>query len=422
MYPEKPERILRESAAFRSIPRDLPYPELLSVSWRSDVLLGLSAAGVFSLEDQIVGITRNVFHDGLSHHDLSTRLFGADYDTIHGWMDTVPGATVRGGGILHRLQHGHDFDAAREIHEQHGVAGVLVWAQHVAQDATTPTGIPFPIGGERLAGYLVDSGIASPGKAALMLSLNVAELAASFLAGAFALRLAGLVCDLQRRRVVKRLCDRARDAREVGDLDGVIAHYSAARAEADGDPAIEMALGWAYAELGRPAAESFLAFRAAAEGLSRTDATVDLQGVRVDLRGLAYLLALSQAREVLSQNDLRAGWRSELDRMLRVALWSFERRARVCHERHAVRAMGRELEWRPRPFSAAANYYLAGRLAHGAPFLPSASDAPRLGDLALGQLSRARSLYPEHRAGIEAVQRRWGLELAPTAVRAERAA
>ena len=90
---------------------------------------------------------------------------------------------------MHRLQHGHDLRAATQIYEEHGLPGVLVWAQHIAQDVTTPTGIPFPVGAERLAGYLVSSGFTTPGKAALMLSFNVAEIAASLLSGAFVLRL-----------------------------------------------------------------------------------------------------------------------------------------------------------------------------------------------------------------------------------------
>lgn len=420
-YPEQASQVLDGHFAFQPLLRGLPDPEILSVSWRSDALLGLAAMGVISLEDQIVDVTREVLHDNFRHQLLSSQIFGADYDVIHGWMDEVPGSGLRGGGILHRLQHGHNLAAARDIYERHGLVGVLVWIQHVAQDAATPTGIPFPVGGERLAGHLVESGLVTPGQAALMLSFNVAELAASFLAGAFAFRLADLVRRLQKRREVKRLCARARDAWKVGDLDAVIANYADAKAETDGDPAIEMALGWAYAERGRPA-EAFLAFRAAGERLSVQDATLNHGGLRLDLRGLAYTLALARAQEVLTMSDARGQWQRELDSMLRGAIHAFVRTARDCRDRPSVAAGGRVYEWRPRHFSAAANCYLAARLALGAPFLPSSSEGPMLGERALQHLEHARSRHPEEAERIERVAHRWRLELAPIGLTAFSAA
>ena len=421
-YPEDPKNILDSNVALRPFPGDVPHPEILSASFRSDVLLGLSAAGVISLEDRIVGATRSIFHDGLRHQELSFSLFGADYDAIHGWMDTVPGSVRRGGGILHRLQHGHDFASAAEVYHQHGMAGVLVWAQHVSQDLMTPTGVPFPVGAQRLASALVDRGIATSGKAALLVSFNVAELAAGFLTLRFALRLPALVQEVQRKRDASRLCAQAQDAWRARDIDGAIANYRAALAVTDGDPAIQMALGWAYAEMGRATAESFLAFRNAAEGLATGDRTIDTDGLHLNFRGVAYLLALAQAREVLSQDHLRAAWRSELDRMLQGALRAFERSAHYFECPPSISVFGHELEWRPRPLSAAANYYLAARLAHTAPFLSAASDAQRLGGLALASLERARTRYAEESERIAAVADRWRLELAPVSVMARYAA
>lgn len=398
------------------MPGGLPDPRLLSASWRSDLLLGLSAVGAISLEDEIVGITRSLFHDDLSHRELSVLLFGADFDAIHGWMDTVPGSAIRGGGILHRLQHGHDVGAAQAIYEQHGLQGVLVWAQHLAQDTATPTGVPIPVGGERLAEYLVSRGLETPGKAALLVSMNVAEVAGSVLAGAFALRLAGFARDVQRQLKVKRLCERARAAWEAGDMDAVVTRYGAARALADGDPAIEMALGWAYAEVGRPDARSFLAFRAAAEGFSLDERMIPHHGLRLDLRGTAYLLALSQSYQILGQDDLKTAWRGELDRMLRGAMFAFERAGQACDQGPVLSLGEREIEWRPHPLSAAANYYLAARTGFAAPFLPSASDAPRLAELTLAQLERAQALHPTEAGRIERVVERWRAELAPIAI------
>jgi hypothetical protein len=61
----------------------------------------------------------------------------------------VPGSGIRGGGIVHRLQHGHDLAAAQQLYAAHGLPGLLVWMQDVA----TPTRVPIPLCGERLGAW-----------------------------------------------------------------------------------------------------------------------------------------------------------------------------------------------------------------------------------------------------------------------------
>lgn len=101
--------------------------------------------------------------------------------------------------------------------------GLLVSVQHVGQDVFSLTGIPVPAGAESVASWLVDQDYASKGHAALLVSFNAVELAASFLAGAFALRLALLVWEIHKRRRIKKRCAAALEARERGDMDAVIA-------------------------------------------------------------------------------------------------------------------------------------------------------------------------------------------------------
>jgi hypothetical protein len=408
---EDPAAILA-SPTFAPFPGGGPPREMLSIAWQSDALVGLSAIGVTVWEREIVTVTRSVFHDELRHQDLSRRLFGADYDAIHRWIDTVPGSGIRGGGIVHRLQHGHDAAAAQALYEQHGLPGLLVWMQHVGQDLATPTGIPIPIGGAGFAEWLVQAGHATPGKAALMLSFNAAELAAAVLGGAFALRLAALATEFRRQRQVARRCAAARDAWARGDLDAVVAHYGEARSLSADEPTILMALGWAYAQMGRPAAESFLAFRAAAMALGKEDRTVEIDGATLSLRGLAYVLALSHAVQVLEQTDLQGAWRAELDRMLRGAITAFEQTAIAQGDGPALRVGAREVAlFRARPFSAAANYYLAARLAWSAPFLPASFEARRLSTRALQMLDRAAVAYPLSAEQVQHAQLRWKAEL-----------
>lgn len=412
--PEDPETILDESPLFEPVAADPDEiePELLSLRWRSEAMLALGTAGLLSLEDEIIRHTDRLFHSGLPTPELSQRLFGKDLGELHRWIDTVPGSGVPGGGITHRVEHGHDAAAAAEIYREHGLEGLLAWTQHVGQDVFSITGVPVPVGGKSTAEFLVDNGHTTSGKAALLVSFNAVELAASFLAGAFALRLAMLLKDAHRRRKVKQRCEAALEARERDDLDAVIAHYAEARSLED-DPTLSLALGWAYRETGRPAAESFLAFRRAALELATEDRTIEIDGVALSLRGLAYLLALVEAPRVLEREDLAGAWREELDRMTRGAVASFESAAIAQSERPGVSVGDRELEWRPRPLSAAANYYLAGRAAMAVPFASSTGEVPRLRRNALELLSDMREEAAGEGAGqLDNVAKRWRGELA----------
>jgi hypothetical protein len=269
-----------------------------------------------------------------------------------------------------------------------------------------------PVGGKATAEFLVDNGHTTSGKAALLVSFNAVELAASFLAGAFALRLAMLLKEAHRRRKVQKRCEAALEARERGDLDAVIAHYAEARSLED-DPTLSLALGWAYRETGRPAAESFLAFRRAALALATEDRTIEVDGVALSLRGLAYLLALVEAPRILQREELAGAWREELERMTRGAVTSFEAAAITQCERPRVSVGDRELAWRPRPLSAAANYYLAGRAATAVPFASPTGEVPRHRGNALELLGDSRQeAAGEEAERIDGAARRWHRELA----------
>lgn len=112
--PEDRDRILEESRLFDPLPveAERAEPELLSLRWRNEALLALSSAGVLSLEDEIIQHTDRLFHAGAPTPELSERLFRQDYSELHRWIDTVPGSGVPGGGITHRMEHGHDLEAA----------------------------------------------------------------------------------------------------------------------------------------------------------------------------------------------------------------------------------------------------------------------------------------------------------------------
>ncbi|MFW6010645.1 MAG: hypothetical protein ACOC9H_01885, partial [Gemmatimonadota bacterium] len=151
-------------------------------------------------------------------------------------------------------------------------------------------------------------------------------------------------------------------------------------------------------ETGRPAAESFLEFRRAALELAAEDRMIEIDGVALSLRGLAYLLTLVEAPQVLKRDDLAGAWREEMGRLVRGAVASFEAAAISQSERPGVSLGERNLEWRPRPLSAAANYYLAARAVMAVPFVGTTVGLARLRNNAVDLLRGAdvESRGPEH--------------------------
>lgn len=75
----------------------------------------------------------------------------------------------------------------------------------------------------------------------------------------------------------------------------------------------------------------------------------------------------------------------------------------------------RRVRRRPRPLSAAANCYLAARIAAAAPFLRLSGELDRLRSRAAALLERAADIHGDV-ASIRAVQERWTAELAPVRI------
>jgi hypothetical protein len=115
--PEDPAELLRTSPLFRPLHEagGALDPRLASLRWRNEALLLLSAAGLFTFERDIIAVTDALFHKGLPSPGLSERLFGQDFAGLHRWIDTVPGSSVAGGGVTHRVPHWHDLAAAAEV-------------------------------------------------------------------------------------------------------------------------------------------------------------------------------------------------------------------------------------------------------------------------------------------------------------------
>jgi hypothetical protein len=87
LKPERPETVFEEASFFQPFPDAPVENEFLNVLWRSEALLALSAILGQLAEDQLIHRSRELFHDRLSHQELSQKLFGHDYAALHRWMD-----------------------------------------------------------------------------------------------------------------------------------------------------------------------------------------------------------------------------------------------------------------------------------------------------------------------------------------------
>jgi len=176
---------------------------------------------------------------------------------------------------------------------------------------------------------------------------------------------------------------------------------------------IALSLGWCHASLERPGSESFLYFREPARGMGTGDVTIGLDGAMISLRGIAYLLALSEAPRVLDQDHLETHWREELESLWKGAMMSFEQAAIRQAEPPGIDLGPVDVDWRPRRLSAASNYYFAARSCSLVPFLPQA-EALRLARRSESILDQAmREDYPAERERLASVKARWARELRP---------
>lgn len=102
-----------------------------------------------------------------------------------------------------------------------------------------------------------------------------------------------------------------------------------------------------------------------------------------------------------------------MDRMVKGAVSSFEVAAISQSERPGVSIGDRDVEWRSRPLSAAANYYLAARAVAAVPFSGASAEVPRLRTNALEMLRKAgNDVSVADQTRLAGVARRWQGELA----------
>src|SRR5262249_25204398 len=145
-----------------------------------------------------------------------------DVAAVNRWMDTVPGASLPGGGWTHRLKQGHDLAAVARVWQDHGAGGGIQTLYHVyGRDFFTPAGIPvLPAGNKEALDTLSGMGLGTK-DAADLLSFNAVEVLAGLMTVVGVIRLARVAKRFWDDVKVRNLIERATNA--MGSSDFVTA-------------------------------------------------------------------------------------------------------------------------------------------------------------------------------------------------------
>jgi len=97
------------------------------------LLYACAGMGLLSNKIELARLSRSIMDvDCSPQQKLIEMMFGeTQVMEISKWMDSVPGFNAIGGGVTHRIQHGHDIGALVELAQSHNMAGVSEWLNHV---------------------------------------------------------------------------------------------------------------------------------------------------------------------------------------------------------------------------------------------------------------------------------------------------
>lgn len=123
-------------------------------------ILSATGGGLLTFDEELSRLTRNVFDGqqlfGQWGKDFIENLVGQEKcKIVSEWQDDA-GFGVLGGGVSHRVLHGHDLSAVLRASQDHGSDGAIVALYHIfGRDFFTPAGIPIlPAGSDEAFNFL----------------------------------------------------------------------------------------------------------------------------------------------------------------------------------------------------------------------------------------------------------------------------
>lgn len=380
-----------------------------NVKWRSGLILSGLATGVLLKQKDIIDFTRK-FHDlGTSHgHEkLSRILFGDPMTNIH---SEVIDAT---SGTRHRLDAGHDVVGLVNAIQEKGIKGGLAWFQHMAQDFTTPRGVPPAIDSSLYQESLSTLGI-NKHQAALLLSLNAATMLAGILAVVAIVRLWQSGVQIVKNIKVKNYCLKAMEYHEEEDYSGAITMFKEALDISPNNPRLLVPLGFVYLEQRKNRLNAHRVFEEAGRALAKRDEQIDFNGVDISMRGLSYALALSTSDVIVSHDYNKDHWKEYLRELIISGATSFNRTAKKQSERRILKHIPGGPLLPAKHMSAASNYYLGAKILASCPIIENQDDeVVRYLDKAGTQLSYMKEAEKTLSEKVDFLNRFWRAELIP---------
>ncbi len=337
--------------------------------------LGGVGSATLAFDEVLSRVTRRVFDQhrlvgGWAAREIAAYVGGAKADAVNAYMDTVPGASVRGGGWVHRIQHGHDMAAVVEVTREYGTGGAVQALYHVlGRDFFTPAGIPIlPAGSDQSYEFLTNLGLGKRAAAAL-LSVNFVEVLGGVMTALAVIRLWRLARSLHSDLRVRDLVERAAGAAEDSDFITATALLHEALSLRARDGTLALALGTVNLRADNRLNAHF-AFRDATAWMAAEEPVLELGGAGISLRGIAAGMALATSDALVRSEQYASHWMDYVRELTRTGVTAFECVAGRLVDRKLIRRIPRTNVFPPRLLSAALNYYLAGRLAGAAMIVP----------------------------------------------------
>ena len=365
---------------------------VFNVPWVTTLLWSAAAGSAVSLQGPIAKVAGELAHYGPGH-------VGA-WDAVNKFMDTVVGSG-------HRLKFGHSIEYLPQIIEKFGITGVPAYFMHLAQDFSTPHGIPIVPDAWEVKSWLQLKGLTAPAAAGAV-SVSFASMLGAIALVALAHNLwkfsDAAVKSLKARKHLKLATDAA------GNEDYLTAETYLKRAlEVKRNPAIMMALGQVYMRTEPKRLSAHNLFREALGPDLRPDSTVTYGGARLSIRGQAGIYALATA-EVLARIH-RDQWNDHVQDLVRTTVHSFESTAARLAKPNIIR----DALVPPAHLSAGINYYLAAKAASYYPLAENRQEVvTRNVESALKSVG-VMAQYDEDslRQPADAIKQLWARELLP---------
>lgn len=281
-------------------------------------ILAAAGTGVLFNEDNLIQLTSWMDSKNSIFEKILELFFDrADIEQVSKWIDTIPGANFVGGGVTHRITHGHDINALVDLFQSHDLAGVFEWFNHIVlQDFWTSAGIPFlPFGNNSAFEWLKSLGF-GPEVAADLLSVNSAEVIAVLMLYRGSKFFIKFIQDQIREKKAKELWNRAIELNKLGDFSAANKCFDLVLSYVPDKPEIAIWTSMNYLRCAQQndmkedrTSNLFRAYQLADSvrlKLLKDKSIPYYGGIRLSLRGLATTIMASSCICILGKDNINA--------------------------------------------------------------------------------------------------------------------